>query len=121
MTGEVLPSQRPSASQEEDEDEDEQATEETKMAEELGSFDEVVVWNHDVPWDATENSYAKGIGEWVSFASAVSINIMFWFLPSLLSASRSIRKMVRVPRRHQVRIKVDRPEVSNPHDNHEYH
>jgi ribonuclease H2 subunit C len=45
--------------------------EETKVAEELGTFDEVTVWNHDVPWDAAEDSYAKGIGEWISFANAV--------------------------------------------------
>lgn len=57
---------------EEDGDEADQAIEETKIARELGSFDEVMVWNHDTPWDAAEDSYAKGIDEWMSFANAVS-------------------------------------------------
>ncbi len=46
---------------------------EAKRVEELGTFDEILVWNHDVPWDAAEDAYARGIDEWISFANAVSI------------------------------------------------
>ena len=73
VTGDVLPTQRPTISQEDDdEDEVEQPVEETRIAQEIGTFDEVMVWNHDVPWDGAEDSYARGISEWMTFANAVS-------------------------------------------------
>jgi len=72
VTGDVLPTQRPTISQEDDdEDEVEQPVEETRIAQEIGTFDEVMVWNHDVPWDGAEDSYARGISEWMTFANAI--------------------------------------------------
>jgi hypothetical protein len=85
----VIPAQRSHTDPEDDEDEVEQNVEETKSAEELGTFGEVMVWNHDVPWDASEDAYAKGIGEWMSFANAVSFILTTYSMITYKSSSDS--------------------------------
>lgn len=54
----------------EEEGEDERI--EVRLMEEVGEFDEVVVWGHEAVPDETEDAYSKGISEWISFAEAVS-------------------------------------------------
>ncbi|KIV99223.1 uncharacterized protein PV09_09087 [Verruconis gallopava] len=72
ITNDLMPRSKSSPVEGDVEDEDaDEETEETKIAEELGVFDEVMVWNHDMPWSAAEDPYAKGIEEWISFASAM--------------------------------------------------
>lgn len=45
-----------------------------KTMEQMYSFDEIVVWGHEVlPED--DDVYVKGVGEWVKFAEAVSPHI----------------------------------------------
>jgi ribonuclease H2 subunit C len=58
-----------------DDDDEEEADEppvETKLVEQVATFDEVMIWGHESTADATENPYSKGLGEWISFAEAVS-------------------------------------------------
>lgn len=52
---------------EEGNDEEEQATE----LQEMGSFKEIVLWDHERVVDR-EDAFAKGLGEWIGFAGAVS-------------------------------------------------
>lgn len=58
--------------EEDDDEEDDQESQDTKAVNELATFDKVIVWGHESIADATDDPYAKGIEEWVSFASAVS-------------------------------------------------
>ncbi|OJD40608.1 ribonuclease h1 h2 small subunit [Diplodia corticola] len=44
---------------------------EVRVMEEVGEFDEVVVWGHEVAPDEIEDAYSKGIGEWISFAESI--------------------------------------------------
>jgi len=50
--------------------------EEVQIMEQIASFDAVTLWEHDALPHATENYFARGVAEWVSFAEAVS----FFFL-----------------------------------------
>ena len=53
-----------------EEEGDEDETEPVKMLEEIGSFDEVVVWGHEqVP--AEDDVFVRGMEEWIGFAEAM--------------------------------------------------
>lgn len=65
--------------QEAQEDEEEDSYVETKETEQLASFDEVMVWGHEA-MPASDDAYSKGLGEWVSFAEAVSCAPLFMFI-----------------------------------------
>lgn len=54
-----------------DADESEEQNIEVRVMEEVGEFDEVVVWGHEVAPDGNEDPYSKGIGEWLSFSEAL--------------------------------------------------
>lgn len=45
---------------------------EVKVMEEMGRFDEMVVWGHEVLPDEGEDEYVRGVEEWIAFAEAVS-------------------------------------------------
>lgn len=70
-TSRVLP---PQSDTERDADagESEEQNIEVRVMEEVGDFDQVVVWGHEVAPDENEDPYSKGIGEWLSFSEAVS-------------------------------------------------
>lgn len=57
----------------EGDDEDEDQPAEVKVAEEVASFDEVMVWGHDVLPDESDDPYTKGVAEWIAFAEAVCL------------------------------------------------
>ncbi|KAF2772779.1 ribonuclease H1 small subunit [Teratosphaeria nubilosa] len=65
----------PEIEQEDEEDEfamreDGKEEEEVKLMEQMGTFDEAVVWGHEnVPED--EDEYVKGIDEWIAFSQAM--------------------------------------------------
>jgi ribonuclease H2 subunit C len=81
ITDNVIPAKGPTVTQDDEEDDEyERTTEDTKAVEELGTFDEVVVGNHDMPWDAAEDPYVKGIDEWMHFANAVSVESILIFV-----------------------------------------
>lgn len=45
--------------------------EEVKVLNEVGSFEKVVIWNHESMVDG-DDAFVKGLGEWIGFAQAVS-------------------------------------------------
>ena len=44
--------------------------EEVKILQEIGSFDEVVLWGHESMVEG-DDAFVKGLGEWIGFAEAV--------------------------------------------------
>lgn len=58
----------------EQEDEEEGDNGYAKVFEAQGSFDEVVLWGHEVV-PSEDDPYAKGIEEWISFAETVYIGL----------------------------------------------
>lgn len=61
-----LPQMKP-----QDDEEDEEEPVEVRLMEQKGTFDEIIVWGHEMVPDE-EDVYRKGIEEWVGFAEAVS-------------------------------------------------
>lgn len=56
-----------------DEDTEEQdSTPETKILDQLATFDKITVYGHEVQPDAQEDVYVKGVNEWIGLAGAVS-------------------------------------------------
>ena len=52
------------------EEEEEEPPEPVKTLEELATFDDVIVWGHDhIP--NQDDTFVKGIEEWISFAEAI--------------------------------------------------
>lgn len=49
----------------------EEEQEEVTVLNEIGSFERVVIWNHESMVDG-DDAFVKGLGEWISFADAVS-------------------------------------------------
>ncbi|KAF7192526.1 hypothetical protein HII31_06158 [Pseudocercospora fuligena] len=45
---------------------------EVKRMEAIGSFDEIVVWGHEVQPDKTEDVYVRGLEEWIGMAESVN-------------------------------------------------
>ncbi|KAI5246167.1 ribonuclease H1 small subunit [Aureobasidium subglaciale] len=56
-----------------DEDDDLSSTPETKVMQEIASFDKITVWGHEVQPDSQEDVYVRGVNEWVGLASAVGL------------------------------------------------
>ncbi|KAH8602006.1 ribonuclease H2, subunit C [Bisporella sp. PMI_857] len=52
------------------EEEDEGKEEETKIMEEIGTWDEMVVWGHEALADEGD-PYVRGVEEWVAFSKAL--------------------------------------------------
>ncbi|CAD0085903.1 unnamed protein product [Aureobasidium mustum] len=53
-----------------EEEQQEEPTPETKVLEEIATFDRITVYGHEVQPDAQEDVYIKGINEWISLAGA---------------------------------------------------
>ncbi|EKG13440.1 Ribonuclease H2 subunit C [Macrophomina phaseolina MS6] len=69
-TSKVLPQTEAERETDADQDDGEQRID-VRVMEEIGEFDEVVIWGHEVAPDETEDPYSKGISEWIAFAEAV--------------------------------------------------
>lgn len=54
-----------------DEKEGEEKREEVTVLNEVGSFEKVVIWNHESMVDG-DDAFVKGLHEWIGFAEAVS-------------------------------------------------
>ncbi|KAI4742631.1 hypothetical protein E4T50_06985 [Aureobasidium sp. EXF-12298] len=52
------------------EEEETESIPETKLLQELATFDKVTVYGHEVQPDAQEDVYLKGINEWIGLAGA---------------------------------------------------
>lgn len=49
-------------------------TEEVKIAEQVGEFDEIVIWGHGGEVDGAQDVFVRGIREWVGFAESMHID-----------------------------------------------
>tara|TARA_R110002003_G_scaffold12_2_gene806 strand:- start:4105 stop:4512 length:408 start_codon:yes stop_codon:yes gene_type:complete len=47
--------------------------EEVKIAEQIGTFDAVVVWDHGGRVDAERDMYIRGMREWIGFAESMHV------------------------------------------------
>ncbi|KAF2451709.1 hypothetical protein P171DRAFT_515672 [Karstenula rhodostoma CBS 690.94] len=54
-----------------DEEEEEQETVEVKVAEQIGEFEEVVVWGHGGQVEEGQDMFIRGMKEWIGFAEAM--------------------------------------------------
>jgi hypothetical protein len=57
---------------EQQEEQEQDSTPETKLLNQLATFDKIVIYGHEVQPDAQEDVYVKGMEEWIGLASAVS-------------------------------------------------
>jgi ribonuclease H2 subunit C len=58
----------------EDGDDAEEVPVEVKIAEQVGDFDEVVVWGHGGEVEADQDMFVRGMQEWVGFAEAMHVD-----------------------------------------------
>lgn len=70
ITDKNLSQAQPQPVDDEDE-EDEQETVEVQIAEQIGEFDEVVVWGHGGPVEEGQDMFTRGMKEWIGFAEAM--------------------------------------------------
>ncbi|KAG9540228.1 hypothetical protein KCU79_g19189, partial [Aureobasidium melanogenum] len=56
----------------EEEQQQEDPTPETKLLQEVATFDKITVYGHEVQPDAQQDVYIKGINEWISLAGAMN-------------------------------------------------
>ncbi|CAD0037710.1 unnamed protein product, partial [Aureobasidium pullulans] len=45
------------------------STPETKILQEVATFDKIVVWGHEVQPDGQEDVYVRGVSEWIGLAT----------------------------------------------------
>lgn len=55
-----------------DDDPVEEEEEELDVLQEIGSFDEIILWGHESIAES-DDAFVKGMGEWIRFAEAVSL------------------------------------------------
>lgn len=55
----------------EDGDQDEEDMVEVKVAAKIGTFEELVVWEHGSVVDAAQDRYVRGVGEWIGWAASM--------------------------------------------------
>ncbi|THY93965.1 ribonuclease H1 small subunit [Aureobasidium pullulans] len=48
------------------------STPETKILQEVATFDKIVVWGHEVQPDGQEDVYVRGVSEWIGLATAMN-------------------------------------------------
>ncbi|KAG9194487.1 hypothetical protein G6011_04522 [Alternaria panax] len=67
------PRQRPADDDDDDDDAEveESIPVEVKIAEQVGEFDQVIVWGHGGEVDANGDVFIKGVNEWVGFAESM--------------------------------------------------
>lgn len=66
--------QQQDGAMEEDDDEEEEAKVEVKLANTVGEFEEVVIWEHGGEVDRSQSAFVRGLTEWVGFAEAMHVD-----------------------------------------------
>lgn len=94
----MLPATAPTSRSEQQSDdsdceiiEKEDEEEKVKILEQIGGFEEVVVWGHEA-LPAADDVFVKGVGEWVAFAEAVSFGSLSSFVSSGISQGMSLSR-----------------------------
>jgi len=60
--------------QDDEEEEMEVDPEEIKIAEQIGSFDSIVVWEHGGKVDEEKDGYVRGVREWIGWAESMHVD-----------------------------------------------
>ncbi|THW96815.1 ribonuclease H1 small subunit [Aureobasidium pullulans] len=68
----ITPSTSTSLEDEEDASSSLSSTPETKILQEVATFDKIVVWGHEVQPDGQEDVYVRGVSEWIGLATAMN-------------------------------------------------
>ena len=76
VTDKQLPQTRTQQQQPADEDDEDAEVEESmpvevKIAEQVGEFDEVMIWGHGGEVDGSGDAFVRGMNEWVGFAESM--------------------------------------------------
>jgi len=74
ITDKQLPQQRAQALPSNSDDEEDGDGVEVKIAEQVGEFEEVVVWGHGGEVDGNGDVFVKGINEWIGFAESMHMD-----------------------------------------------
>jgi ribonuclease H2 subunit C len=77
ITDKQLPQRQPQPQAQDDEDDEDmqdQVPEEVKIAEQVGEFDSVVVWEHGTTIDEERDGFVRGMREWVGWAEAMHVD-----------------------------------------------
>lgn len=57
-----------------DEDDVQEEIVEVKIADQIGEFEDIVVWGHGEQIDASQDVYVKGMEEWIGFAEKIHVD-----------------------------------------------
>ncbi|KAI4943037.1 hypothetical protein J4E86_009984 [Alternaria arbusti] len=79
VTDKQLPQTRTQQQQPADEDDEDAEVEESmpvevKIAEQVGEFDEVIIWGHGGEVDGSGDAFVRGMNEWVGFAESMHVD-----------------------------------------------
>jgi ribonuclease H2 subunit C len=68
------PPEPPAGEDDEDAEAEESIPVEVKIAEQIGQFDEFIVWGHGGEVDASGDVFIRGMNEWVGFAESMHLD-----------------------------------------------
>ncbi|CAN9212564.1 unnamed protein product [Alternaria alternata] len=68
------PQQLPADEDDEDAETEESIPVEVNIAEQVGEFDQVIVWGHGGEVDGSGDAFVRGMSEWVGFAESMHID-----------------------------------------------
>ena len=79
VTDKQLPQTRTQQQQPADEDDEDAEVEESmpvevKIAEQVGEFDEIIIWGHGGEVDGSGDAFVRGMNEWVGFAESMHVD-----------------------------------------------
>ena len=57
-----------------DSEDEEDVMDDVKIAEQIGSFDEIVVWEHGGVVEGEREGCVRGVGEWVGWAGSMHVD-----------------------------------------------
>ena len=87
-----------------DGEEGEEEQEEATLLKEVGSFEKIVVWNHESMVNG-DDAFVKGVSEWIDFAEAVS-NLSISYLEPMTVADRIHRLDACTSRKESVKMNI---------------
>jgi ribonuclease H2 subunit C len=68
------PQQQPADEDDEDAEAEESIPLEVKIAEQVGEFDQVILWGHGGEVDGSGDAFVRGMNEWVGFAESMHVD-----------------------------------------------
>lgn len=87
-TERVLPVPKVEPAQGEDEEDKEEEPEaEVRVMQEQATFEEIVVWGHEVLPDGMADLYVRGMEDWIEFAESVGVYWWIWAVEKTANAN----------------------------------